>query len=223
MLYHNDITFKTLRVSEALSFIFGHLGWESTGHKWIQLTNEPALRRFDVFFVVRQHIVKQTVELPDIWHALQFMSCHWNDTAIYWIMTKHSLPVIQFKTHSGPFLCQSWVNPQGAVMGGHKNVMCSVAGPKSSHIYILCYFYGSTLDEMGYLLQGRLTVAAIGSTHQVANDITKAFHEIINPLGVGDEHTTQWISLDEVMALPHYHYWWLNEDWSLAYNLVNFE
>ena len=37
---------------------------------------------------------------------------------------------------------------------------------------------------MGYLLQERLTVAAIGSTHQVANDITKAFLQLINPLGV---------------------------------------
>ena len=58
---------------------------------------------------------------------------------------------------------------------------------------------------MGYLLQERLTVAAIGSTHKVANDITKAFLQLINPLGVGDEHTTQWISLDQVMALPHYY------------------
>ena len=37
---------------------------------------------------------------------------------------------------------------------------------------------------MGYLLQGRLTVAAIGSTHQVANDITKAFLQLINPFGL---------------------------------------
>ena len=51
-------------------------------------------------------------------------------------------------------------------------------GPKSSHIYILCYFHGSPLDEMGYLLQGRLTVAASGITQQAANDITNAFLQL---------------------------------------------
>ena len=197
MVYHNDITLKKLWVSETLNLTIGHLEGESTGHRWIHLTNEPALRRVDVFCVVWQHAIKQAVQFPifdmplSLSHVTEMiLQCTgpWSDT-VYLLSS--------FKPTLSHFCVKAEVIPREQSWEVIRMSCVQQQCTKSSHIYILCYFHESTLYEMGYLLQERLTVAAIDSTHQVANDITKAFLQLINPFTGGRQLPTAAITISQ--------------------------